>query len=125
MRRRHLSAFLMGGLLVSALLVLRLADPAPIRVVREATFDFYQQLKPRSVPTGLPLRVVAIDEASLAQLGQWPWPRELLAELTDALFKLGAAVVAYDVLFPEAASEMPSSPGHWGRGRRSWRWPAP
>ena len=104
MRSERFSAFLIGGLLVSALLVLRLVDPSPIRVVREATFDFYQQLKPRPATTGLPLRVVTVDEASLAQLGQWPWPRELLADLTDALFELGAAVVAYDVLFPEAGS---------------------
>ncbi|MFD2649578.1 CHASE2 domain-containing protein [Devosia albogilva] len=102
MRSRHLPAMLMGGLVVCALLVVRLADPTPVRVLREATFDLYQQLKPRSAPTGLPLRVVAIDEPSLAQLGQWPWPRELLAKLTDTLFDLGAAVVVYDVLFPEA-----------------------
>ena len=93
---------LVGAGVVCALLVLRLADPTPVRVVREATFDFYQQIKPRAAVAGLPIRVVAIDEASLAQLGQWPWRRQLLADLTDRLFELGAAVVAYDVLFPEA-----------------------
>ncbi len=93
---------LVGAGLVCALLVLRLADPTPVRVMREATFDFYQQLKPRAAVPGLPIRVVAIDEPSLAQLGHWPWRRQMLADLTDRLFELGAAVVVYDVLFPEA-----------------------
>lgn len=45
--------------------------------------------------------VVAIDEASLARLGQWPWPRDVVAELVDRLSTLGATVVAFDVLFAE------------------------
>ena len=29
--------------------------------------------------------IVDIDEKSLSSLGQWPWPRNILAELTTAL----------------------------------------
>lgn len=45
--------------------------------------------------------LVDIDEGSLAALGQWPWPRHLLAMLTDQLRQLGAAVVVFDAVFPE------------------------
>jgi adenylate cyclase len=45
--------------------------------------------------------IVDIDDASLAQIGQWPWPRLVFAELFGRLGELGAAVVACDILFPE------------------------
>ncbi|HQY74003.1 MAG TPA: adenylate/guanylate cyclase domain-containing protein, partial [Aestuariivirga sp.] len=42
-----------------------------------------------------------IDEASLRDLGQWPWPRSQLAALVDELTELGAATIAFDIVFPE------------------------
>jgi adenylate cyclase len=45
--------------------------------------------------------IVDIDEASLRKLGQWPWPRTLVAEMIERLTKLGAAVIAFDVVFAE------------------------
>jgi adenylate cyclase len=47
------------------------------------------------------VRVVDIDEASLAALGQWPWPRYRMAELSDRLTALGALSVNFDILFAE------------------------
>src|SRR5262249_6956301 len=49
----------------------------------------------------LPVRVVDIDEASLQEFGQWPWPRDRLAKLVDQLSDLGAAAIAFDVIFSE------------------------
>ncbi|HRO59026.1 MAG TPA: CHASE2 domain-containing protein, partial [Burkholderiaceae bacterium] len=40
-------------------------------------------------PSGLV--VVAVDEASIAELGQWPWPRDHHAQLLDRLDEAGAA----------------------------------
>jgi EAL domain-containing protein (putative c-di-GMP-specific phosphodiesterase class I)/CHASE2 domain-containing sensor protein/GGDEF domain-containing protein len=42
---------------------------------------------------------VDIDSASLAQVGVWPWPRQVYAELLDRLMALGAADVAFDIDF--------------------------
>jgi len=42
--------------------------------------------------------VVDIDEASLAEVGPWPWPRETLAKLAERLQQAGAAVQVYDVV---------------------------
>lgn len=101
MFRRRLIPTLFGLGLVLALVALRAADPYPIQVVREIAFDFYQRLAPREQTADLPVRVVDIDEASLAAIGQWPWPRDQLALLTDRLTELGAAAIAFDALFPE------------------------
>jgi CHASE2 domain-containing sensor protein len=50
------------------------------------------------------LTVVGIDEASLEDLGVWPPPRTVFADLIDGLLDAGAAVVALDVVFPQAQS---------------------
>ena len=49
----------------------------------------------------MPVRVVDIDEASLRQFGQWPWPRDRLATLVDKLSEMGASAIAFDILFAE------------------------
>ncbi|WP_442880154.1 CHASE2 domain-containing protein [Aurantimonas sp. A2-1-M11] len=55
-----------------SLALVRVLDPFPVQVARNVYFDQLQRLSPRDyVP--LPIRVVDIDEASLATLGQWPW----------------------------------------------------
>ncbi|MDX1498608.1 MAG: adenylate/guanylate cyclase domain-containing protein [Woeseiaceae bacterium] len=47
--------------------------------------------------------IIDIDEASQAELGQWPWPRNTLAAIVDRLFDdYGIAVLGFDVLFAEA-----------------------
>jgi len=99
MFRRLLPAFV-GLVIVLLLTMLRIGDPFPVQVAREIGFDFYQRLHPRPA-ADLPVRVIDIDEASLAQLGQWPWPRDRLATIADRLGELGAAAVAFDMLFPE------------------------
>ena len=45
----------------------------------------------------MPIRVVDIDDGSLSQIGQWPWPRTVVAQLVDKLREAGAAVVAFDI----------------------------
>ena len=104
---RRLLPPLLGLLLVVALTLLRIADPYPVQVLREIAFDFYQRLQPRA-DGDFPVRVVDIDEDSLAELGQWPWTRDRLAELSDRLTELGAAAVAFDALFPEPDRMSPS-----------------
>jgi adenylate cyclase len=85
---------------IGFLVAVRLSDPPPMMALREAYFDQLQQFRPRE-PVDLPVRVIDIDEASLARLGQWPWPRHMLASLNERLAELGVAVVVYDVIFAE------------------------
>ena len=68
--------------------------------MRSAVFDGWQKLQPRDLSAS-DVRVVLIDDASIEELGPWPWPRYYLARLTEQLTARGARVVAFDVLFPE------------------------
>ena len=49
--------------------------------------------------------LIDIDEASLRQLGSWPWPRKRLADLSDKLAAEGASLQVFDIIFPGAASD--------------------
>src|SRR4051812_35559614 len=107
MWKRRLWALLFGFCIIAALVLLRASDPYPLRVARETMFDFFQQLHPRAAPD-LPIRIVDIDERSLAEIGQWPWSRHTMATLAQRLTELGAAAIAFDVLFPEPDRLSPS-----------------
>jgi CHASE2 domain-containing sensor protein/signal transduction histidine kinase len=51
--------------------------------------------------------IVAVDDASIAELGRWPWDRVLHAALIDRLRELGAKAVALDFLLTEPDVESP------------------
>jgi adenylate cyclase len=86
--------------LLGLLLLFRVWDPAPIEAFRLRLFDLFQQLAPRS-ETGWPVVIVDIDEASLKELGQWPWPRAVIAGMVDRLGADGAAAIGFDMVFAE------------------------
>src|ERR1700734_3544535 len=87
-------------LLLFALVPLRITDPLPIEELRLRTFDLFQVLRPRE-QTARPVVIVDIDEASLKEIGQWPWPRTVVADLVTRLTALGAAAIGFDAVFPE------------------------
>lgn len=47
------------------------------------------------------VRIVAIDDRSLAEIGRWPWPRAVHAQLVERLREAGAAVVVLDIILAE------------------------
>src|SRR6202035_195949 len=104
LRRWFARKFGYARLLCLALLIglaaLRIADFAPIEELRVRTFDTFQRIDPR-VKTARPVTIVDIDEKSLAKFGQWPWPRTRIADIVSNLTRLGAVVIAFDVIFSE------------------------
>ena len=98
-RRFGYARLLCVGLLIG-FAALRIADPAPIEEFRVRTFDTFQVIEPRK-KTAKPVRIVDIDEKSLAKFGQWPWPRTHVADLVTNLTRLGAVVIAFDIVFAE------------------------
>lgn len=76
------------------------------RPVNNLVFDTYQRLFPRQVKH-FPVVIVEIDDASLAALGRWPWPRTRLAKLAEATHRLGAMAVGFDIIMPEPDSLSP------------------
>lgn len=93
-------SFALPAAAVLLMLLLQLLAPIPVLALRHAAFDQYQRWQPRAY-RDTPVRIVDIDEESLARLGQWPWPRTLLAQLVERLASAGATVIAFDVVFAE------------------------
>ena len=75
--------------------------------MRDAVFDTYQRLMPRSRASA-PAVIVAIDERALDARGQWPWPRTLMAELLRAILAAGPAAVGVDLFFAEPDRASPA-----------------
>ncbi len=107
LRRKRLAVGIVAGLMLLAATAVRTADPFFLTSVRELTFDTFQRIWPRDYQPA-PVRIVDIDEASLAAFGQWPWPRDRLALIVARLGELGAAALAFDVIFAEADRSSPS-----------------
>lgn len=82
-------------------LYLQILDPAFLVNIRNRVFDYYQQWQPRIPPETRPVAVLDIDEKSLLQLGQWPWPRNYLGALVQNATQLGAVVIGFDMVFAE------------------------
>ncbi len=79
----------------------RVAAPDLLDRMSLICFDLYQRAAPRKPEGGTPIRIVDIDDDSLKKIGQWPWPRTLVAQLIDKLREAGASVVAFDIDFAE------------------------
>jgi adenylate cyclase len=104
---------LIMGTVIAAALALRVWDPSPVATLRSLVFDAYQRVSPRKFDPALPVRIIDIDEDSLKAIGQWPWPRTVLAELVDKLAANGAAAIGFDIVFPEPDRMSPANALHF------------
>jgi adenylate cyclase len=103
-----------GGLILPGLIVLALILPLQvvgvpaIDRIGSLLFDSYQRAKPR-VYQDAGVKVVDIDDETLRRLGQWPWPRTDVADLTRRLTDAGAANVVFDIVFSEPDRTSPAN----------------
>ena len=113
--RRRLTPFI-PYLMLALALILRVQDPWPIEQMRLLVFDTYQRLKPRDFDVAKsPVRIVAIDDVSLKRIGQFPWPRTVMARMIERLREAGATAIVFDVVFAEPDDSSPD--------RAVRRWP--
>jgi adenylate cyclase len=101
LRRAFSNDRLIALVILAAVVAIRVADPLPLEILRLKVFDYYQQLKPREIPKNSAVVIIDLDDASLKEVGQWPWPRTTLAELVRKLFEMGVVVVGFDIVFAE------------------------
>ena len=83
---------------LAVLLLVRIADPAFVEKVRLTYFD---QLVISQPAKDVPVYTVNIDEATLDKLGQFPFPRDMYADIIKDLYKRDAGLVVFNVLMPE------------------------
>ena len=100
---------LLAGLMAIAvaLAAYLFADAPVLRALPRQMHDVLLKFAAKP-PQSDAVAIVDIDEASLQALGQWPWPRVIVAELTRHLQATGARVIVFDILFAEADRTSPA-----------------
>ncbi|MFA6014552.1 MAG: serine/threonine-protein kinase [Gallionellaceae bacterium] len=86
------------GLLV-ALVFLLLANSDLIQSLERKAYDVGVMASSRTPSDKI--SVIAIDDQSIANLGRWPWPREIQAMLLDIVASGNAKVIGHTALFSE------------------------
>src|SRR5438477_6262202 len=87
-----------------------------LNILRERGFDAVLtgdlHLRYRFAPADRPrvvVVVVDIDQRTIAALGDWPWPRETMAQLVNAVADAKPRAVAIDVLFAGLDTRSPAA----------------
>jgi len=100
--RQERQPLLIGGIILTAFIaLLYLYEPTFFRFLDNRLYDILLRSTANGDVTALPV-IIDLDEKSLAQFGQWPWPRYRVAILLRKLKDLGAAGIGLDMVFPEA-----------------------
>jgi len=108
-RRLVLLCGVLPALLTAALAIWR---PVLLTQLDRRVYDGLLRALPATTQDSSRVTVIDIDERSLAAIGQWPWSRDVIAELVTRLREMGAIVVALDVIFPESDRFQRVDPEH-------------
>ena len=102
-----------GMVTLTVLLAATILLPTTVtEALRDSAFDLVlagDQALRRPVASNLKVIVVDIDRASIDALGAWPWPRETMARLVEAVASGRPAAIAIDVLFAEPDDRSPAA----------------
>ena len=91
--------YLLALSVLLGLIALRVADPWPMQVARLKYFDFLE--RQQQIVADEDIVLINIDENALRKHGQWPWPRDVIAEHINDIASRGAAVIVAPILFSE------------------------
>ena len=92
----HWSVTLITALI---LFLLHYGNSTVVETARLKQFDLLQQTDQPIVSQDI--GVVAIDEAAIEKYGQWPWKREVIADIVWKLREAGAGIIVIPILFSE------------------------
>lgn len=103
MKKKLLRTAVLGNLAV-LLLCLVFTITEPFNVLSRALYDYNID---RTVKENYrhDIIVVGIDDASLKEIGAWPWDRKVYVPFLQNLKQQGAKVIAFDVMFNQKGSE--------------------
>jgi eukaryotic-like serine/threonine-protein kinase len=83
---------------VTALVLAAMLWPwKPLAHLENQNYDFWADRFHGS--EGYPIAIVAIDDKSLQQIGDWPWPRSLIARMVQLVSEQGAESIGICVLY--------------------------
>ena len=98
--KKILTHWIFSVIILAVLMAWGFNDPFVKQIARLKSFDLIQKY---DVPTvSQDVAIVEIDERAIAQYGQWPWKRDVIADVIWRLREAGAGVIVLPILFSEA-----------------------
>lgn len=99
LRWRHFPLFLTGFAVTVLMSAIYVFEPNILQYMENKIYDtMFQSLQ--SAPSGS-VAIIDLDDQSLKQFGQWPWPRYRVAMLGERIRRAGAVSIAADIVFAE------------------------
>lgn len=98
MKERFWSADWFAGLIITVVIVLS-SGSTQLQSLERSAYDWGVRSTER-FPSDK-IAVIAIDDVSIANIGRWPWPRDLHADMIKLLSEGGAKVIGQTVFFLE------------------------
>jgi adenylate cyclase len=108
--------YLIATLSVIVFAIIQLRDPPLIRdLIESKTYDLRLQLRNlvQKQPPANDIAIVMVDEKSIAEVGRWPWSREVQARLVDRISSGKPKVIGIDIMYSEP--ENPEADGRLAR----------
>ena len=99
---RYLTHWTLPVITLFIIAYLRLQDGYFTEVVRLNSFDYLQSTD--VTVQSKDVVIVELDESAVEQFGQWPWPRNVLADIVWKLRENGAGIIVMPILFSEPDS---------------------
>jgi len=81
------------------MLLVHYGDSTIVQTARLKQFDLLQNTDEQIVSQDI--AVVAIDETAIEKYGQWPWKRDVIADIVWKLREAGAGIIVMPILFSE------------------------
>ena len=98
--RMNRSIIVLGIISSFLLSFLYIFSPAVIQHFDHMIYDIFLQSQP-AISATQEITIIDIDERSLKQYGQWPWPRYRVAELLEKINNHKPSSIALDIIFSE------------------------
>jgi len=96
---KYLTHWALAFVTVIVMTLFHYGDSTVVETARLKQFDLLQQTDEPRVSQDI--AVVTIDEAAIEQYGQWPWKRDVLADVIWRLREAGAGIIVLPVLMSE------------------------
>jgi CHASE2 domain-containing sensor protein len=95
-----------GILLLFFLVLIKIQDSDFVRKIENISYDAYQSLFIEK-NNFEEVVIIDIDEKSIGEIGQFPWRRDVFADLIQKLNQYGVSVITFDVFFSEEDKQNP------------------
>ncbi|HYD47409.1 MAG TPA: adenylate/guanylate cyclase domain-containing protein [Terriglobales bacterium] len=102
-RRRWFTPLRIALALGIAIAAVRFGELIYLNLADARMMDF-RLMQRGTIEPGPAVVIVAVDNRSIAEVGRWPWPRSLVAQLVDKIAAAQPAAIAFDMVFSEPSS---------------------